>query len=285
VRFTLTALLALFVAAPEIAFAAARNPQMEKARQLIEDAEFDQALKVLNDVLSQSDLTDAVLVSGYELQGTAYLYLGKETLARQAFEKLLQAEPDHELPKGTSSKIRSLFEQLRAGRKGFKPVKLTFDKVSSAKAGKPLELKAQVADLPEGAKVRLYYRRSGSESYSSTSFSASGGGDFVALVPAFELPIESSEYALEYYVEVGDPTGRRVAGVGDALSPMLLRVSAAKEGGGGAEPAVEQSEAWYQKWWVWTIAGAVAVGAGVGIAVPLLANKQANLPITVRIQQ
>jgi tetratricopeptide (TPR) repeat protein len=271
----------LLLLAPSVAFPAASKP-VEKARQLIEEAEFEPALKVINEALGSPDNSDAVLVQLYELQGTAYLFLSKEDKARASFERLLQADPDHQLPKSTSNKIRSLFEQVRAERK---PVKLTHATVTTAKPGERLDVRAQISDVPQGAKTRLYYRRAGTEGYSSTSFAAEGA-DYVAKVPAFELPVEDAEYALEYYLEVGDATGRRVAGVGDALSPLRVRISAKAEPAAptGPAPAVAQDESWYQKWWVWTIVGAVVVGAGVGAGVALTQPKDATVPITVTVK-
>jgi len=282
--------LAMLLSAPTGLWAVPRNTLIDKARQLIEEAEFDQAIRVINDALVQPDNSDAMLVSLYELQGTAYLYLGQQEKARSAFEKLLQAAPDHELPKGTSSKIRSLFERVREDQKTNKvrPVKLSHTKLATAPAGQRLDVDAQITDLPTGARARLYYRRAGTEAYSSTTFASEGGADYVAHVPAFELPTDSGEYALEYFLEIADAGGRRLAGVGDALSPIAVHVVAAKgsgEGGTEAAPAA-MSEAWYQKWWVWTIVGVVAAGAvGTAVAVNLMKDNNATLPMTIKVQQ
>jgi hypothetical protein len=149
----------------------------------------------------------------------------------------LQAAPDHQLSKGTSSKIRSLYEKVREDQKANKvrPVKVSHEKIATAPAGERLDVPAQIANLPTSAKARLYYRRAGTEAYSSTTFASEGGGDYVAHVPAFELPTESGEYALEYFVEIADSGGRRLAGVGDGLDPISVHVVAKKGSGGGAE--------------------------------------------------
>ncbi len=280
-------LLALSLSLPTLA--ASRLGPVEKARQLIEDAEFDQALKVLNDGLAAPDNSDAMLVSLYELQGTAYLYLGKEDKARQSFERLLQASPDHELPKGTSSKLKALYEQVRNDAKSLrlKPVKLAHDKLDRVKPGERLDVRAKITDLPQGAKARLYYRRSGTEAFSSTSFQLETGTDYVARVPAFELPAEPNEWALEYYLEV-DASGRRLSGVGDSLAPLSMRVLAADDTGPGETPppTVDASDPWYKKWWVWTIVGVVVVGAAAGTTAAVLSSSNdATVPVTVKVQQ
>ncbi|MBI5543581.1 MAG: hypothetical protein HY901_06810 [Deltaproteobacteria bacterium] len=286
VRLGLLLAVSLAVSAPLSAWAARASTPSDQARALIEEAEFEQALKVINEALSQADLTDAALLSLYELQGTAQLFLGNRNAARQSFERLLQVQPSFELPKGTSAKIRALFQEVAESAQ-FKPVKLTHQRLSAAPAGDRLDVPAQISDLPKGAKARLYYRRGGSEGYSSTSFVLQERSDYLARIPAFEVPAESSDYVLEYYLEVGDSTGRRLAGIADALDPIKVRISARPQSAGDeTSPAVvEASEAWYQKWWVWTIVGAVAVGAGVAVVVPLMSNGGAELPVTVRIQQ
>jgi hypothetical protein len=43
---------------------------------------------------------------------------------------------------------------------------------------------------------------------------------------------------------------------------------------GGATAASSGGPRWYERWWVWTIVGAVAVGAGVGAAVALAAGDE-----------
>jgi hypothetical protein len=237
---------------------------------------------VINDALGSPDNSDAILVQIYELQGTAYLFLGREDKARYSFERLLQAEPDYQLPKTTSNKIRALFEQVRAERK---PVKLTHTPLATARPGERLDVRAQVADLPAGAKTRLYYRRAGTEAYSSTSFSAEGA-DYVARIPAFELPAEDSEYALEYIP--GDRRRRRAAAWRGRATRSRRCASASRRGrspppagrpggrrGRGLVPEVVGVDP----------RGAVAVGAGVGVGVALTQPKDATLPITVTVVQ
>lgn len=279
------ALLLLLASPAALAAAPLRSPQLDEARQLVEEAEFESAIKILHDALSQPDNSDAMLAALYELQGTAYLYLGREEKAHQAFERLLQASPDHELPKGTSTKIRTLFEQVREDTRGRRvnPAKLAHEPLTRATQGERLDVRAEISDVPQGAKARLYYRRAGTEGYSSTSFAPEADG-WLARIPAFELPEESADYALEYYLEIGDAGGRRLAGVGDALGPLSVRVSSAADAPAAPAAAIAPSEAWYQKWWVWTIAGVVVAGAAAAVAVPLALDDGTTLPVTIKVQ-
>lgn len=258
-------------------------PQVERARKLIEDAEFEEALQRINDALAQPDNGDDLLAALYELQGTTYLYLGREAPARASFEKLLQAAPDHELPRGTSAKIRKLFEAVREDTRArrLRPVRVVHEALAEAPAEARLDVSASIQDMPAAARARLYYRRAGTEGYSSAGFAPEEGARFAARIPAFELPAEPSPYALEYYIEVSDAAGRRLAGAGDALKPFSVRIP----GSAGAAAPAAAEDPWYRKWWVWTLGGAVAAGAAAAVAVPLLTSeKQGKLPVTIRIQ-
>lgn len=278
--------LGLLAAAP--AFAARRavhSREIDKVRQLIAEAEFDRALAEIGRALAQQHNTDLMLGTLYEQQGTAYLYLGNEDKARESFERLFQAVPDFDLAPGTSPKLRSLFEQVKSdvARRMLQPVTVAHQPPPRAEPGSRLDLEAQIGSMPEAARARLYYRRAGTESYSSTFFAELEGGRQRAQIPAFELPEQASEYALEYYIEVADGAGRRLAGAGNALEPLLVKVAAAR--GQAPDPSSVSEERWYQRWWVWAIAGGVAAGAGAAIAVPMLLDQQATLPVTVKVQQ
>ena len=78
------------------------GPELQRALKQLEDGDFDRAVETLERGLSRPDLTDAQLVEMYRLLGLASLYLGREEKAREAYEKLLQAMPDYELPRATS---------------------------------------------------------------------------------------------------------------------------------------------------------------------------------------
>lgn len=93
-----------------------RMPEIDKANEQVDSGDFEEAIKTLQQGLSQPDLTDDQLAEMYRLLGLAHLYLGNEEKARDAFEKLLQARPDYELPKSAPPKIRALYARIRFTR-------------------------------------------------------------------------------------------------------------------------------------------------------------------------
>ncbi len=280
------ALLATCVAALAWAQPAPKLPELQKAAQQVDAGDFEEAVKTLDQALGQPELTDDQLAEAYRLLGLAHLYLGNEEKARDAYEKLLQARPDYELPRSAPPKIRTLYARIKddVRKRRVKPVTLTFEPPDAVKGGDPLRLPVHIEDLALGAKPRLFFRRAGREAYSSVDLVRNKGTktEFTATVPAFELPEEAEGYPVEYYLEVSDAAQRRLAGKGDAFNPLSFKV--AGRGVSEAGPAVAPSSPWYKSPWLWVGVG-VVVAAGVTTGVVLATQQQTGtLPITVRVE-
>jgi len=275
-------LLAIGLAAGSaLAQPAPKLPELEEASGQIDSGDFEEAVKTLGRALNQPELTDDQLAEAYRLLGLANLYLGNEDKARDAYEKLLQARPDYELPRSAPPKIRTLYARIKddVRKRRVKPVTLAFEPPSEVKGGEPLRLPVHIEDLALGAKPKLFFRRAGKEAYSRNKGSKTG---FTATVPAFELPEEAEAYPVEYYVEVADAAQRRLAGKGDAFNPSSFRVAAKAQ---AAEPvAVAPSSPWYKSPWLWVGVGVVVAG-GVAAGVVVATQPQSGtLPITIRVE-
>ncbi len=261
-----------------------RMPELEKATEQVDSGDFEEAIKTLQQGLSQPDLTDDQLAEMYRLLGLAHLYLGNEEKARDAFEKLLQARPDYELPKSAPPKIRGLYARIKEDikKRRVRPVTLSLPVLDPVTGGQPVVIAAQIEDLSLGARAKLFFRRAGNQSYSSADFTRKKGSkeDFQATVPAYEVPLEEAAYELEYYVEVADAAQRRLAGRGDAFSPLSFRVNPRVSEG----PPPELSRPWYKNPLVWIGIG-VGVAAVTTTAVVLATQRQTGtLPITITIE-
>lgn len=280
----LTALLLLAPVAPAFG-QVPKLPELDQATQQVDAGDFEEAIKTIEGGLSQPDLTDAQLAELYRLLGLAHLYLGHEEKARDAFEKLLQARPDYELPKSAPPKIRGLYARIKEDikKRRVRPVTLTLPALDPVPGAQPVAIAALIEDLSLGAKAKLFFRRAGNQSYSSVDFVRKKGSkeDFTATIPAYEVPQEEAGYALEYYVEVADAAQRRLAGRGDAFTPLTLKVNPKVSEG----PAtVEPSSPWYKNPWVWVGVG-VGVAAVATTAVVLSQQKQTGtVPITITIE-
>lgn len=279
---TLTTLL-LLVSAPAFAQVAPKNEALTKGQQQVDDGDFEDAVKTLEAGIGAPDLTDEQLAEMYRLLGLAHLYLNNEDRARDAFEKLLQARPDYELPKSTPPKIRTLYARIKDDirKRRVRPVTLTVTGVPEQAPGNAVTVESRIDDMALGAKAKLFYRRSGAQNYSSTDFirDRTDRSLYRATIPAFELPEEAAAYDLEYYVEVADAAQRRLAGRGDPFTPQSFRVTAK-----AVVDEAEKPKAWYQNPWVWVGIGAGAAAVTTGAVLLATQKPTGTLPITIQIE-
>jgi tetratricopeptide (TPR) repeat protein len=258
------------------------RPEIPRAQEQIENGEFEEAVKTLEAGLDAPDVTDDQLVELYRLLGVTSLYLGDEERAREAYEKLLQARPDYELPRSTPPKIRNLYARLKEDIKNrrVRPVTLQVDPIPDAPGGEPVVAAAQIEDMALGARARLFYRRAGAQAYSSVDFTRERGNKerYVATIPAYELPAAAVAYEVEYYFEVADAAQRRLAGRGDSFNPLVFQIAPES----GAVATVGE-RAWYKSPWLWVAVGAVAVAGTAGAVVYATSEERGRVPITVRV--
>jgi tetratricopeptide (TPR) repeat protein len=264
------------------------GPRLEalgRAQQLLDDGDFEATVAALTKVLEQEDLTDDQLAETYRLLVLANLYLGNEEKARDDFEKLLQARPDYELPKGTPPKIRTLYARIKEDikKRRVRPVTLTLAPLTAAEGNADIDVPARLENLGLGARARLFYRRAGAQSFSSTDFVREKGSrtEFRATIPSFAVPQEETSWELEYYVEIADAAQRRLAGRGDAYNPLPLTIAAKAKGDGPvAGPA---AAAWYKNPWVWVGVGIGAAAIATGAVLIATQQQQGTLPIKIQI--
>lgn len=264
---------------------APRNEAIGQAQQQVDEGDFEDAVKTVEAAILEPELTDEQLAELYRLLGLAHLYLGHEDKARDAFEKLLQAQPDYELPASAPKKTKTLYARIKDDirKRRVRPVTLTLTPVGETAGNEAVVVEARIEDLALGARSRFFYRRAGAQNFSSIDF-VRGKADrtaFTATVPAFALPTEEQTYEVEYYVEVTDAVQRRLAGKGDAFNPLSFHVLAKKADAAAAGPVPAYKSPWL---WVGIGLGVAAVaGAAVGIGVAT-SNQTATLPVKIQIE-
>ncbi len=129
----------------------------------------------------------------------------------------------------------------------------------------PFVVHAVVTDNVAVARVRLYFRAEGAEGYRTIEMAPARGGSYRATIPAHH----PSDRAIEYFIQAEDTAGN-IGLRGGAFEPLRIAdPSAAPPGEFGTRlamqtPAEPEQKPWYKKWWVWTIAGAVIIGAVAG---------------------
>lgn len=260
-----------------------RNEAVQKAAQQVDEGDFEDAIRTVEKGIEQPDLTDDQLAELYRLMGLSHLYLGNEDKARDAFEKLLQARPDYELPRSAPPKIRALYARIKDDirKRRVRPVTLTVTPVTEAPGDAAVVVEASIDDMALGAKAKLFYRRAGAQSFSSIDFARGKvRSEYSATVPAFEVPAEEQSYEVEYFVEVADAAQRRLAGRGDPYNPLTFRVAAKKS---AAAPVAEATPI-YKSPWLWIGLGLGAAAATTGIVLLATGNQTATLPVKIQIE-
>jgi tetratricopeptide (TPR) repeat protein len=262
-----------------------RNEFIDVAQRQIDGGDFEAAVASLEEGIDQAELSEAQLAEIYRLLGLAHLYLGEEEKARDAFEKLLQARPDYDLPKATPPKIRTLYGRIKddVRKRRVRPVTLTVAAVGPVSAERAVEISARLENLALGARARLFYRRAGMQSFSSADFVRDKVSriDYRAGIPAYEVPQEQTSYEIEYYVEVSDAAQRRLAGRGDAFNPLSFQV--AGQGRSGSSAPVVTSPPWYQNPWVWLGVGVGVAAATTGLVLVATQEKTGTIPIKIQV--
>ena len=115
-----------------VAMAAAPTPtqRLNDARKLVEDLQYEQALKTLNAALDQSREVDhETLVGLYLISGVAWAALDKPAKAKEAFQRLLSIEPGYELSKDLPPRTRTPFFEAKTWLSGTTPVTLKVEPV------------------------------------------------------------------------------------------------------------------------------------------------------------
>jgi hypothetical protein len=149
-------------------------------------------------------------------------------------------------------------------------------------AGKDLIIQATITDNAAVKEATLFYRPEGNTEYLRVNMNPIGNNIYTAAIPQKDVV----EPGIEYYIQSSDKACN-IAMRGFAFSPLVIAVAPVLPPSGGEkkEPVVAippstpadelglkteepATPAWYKKWWVWTIVGAVvivgAVAAGGG---------------------
>jgi tetratricopeptide (TPR) repeat protein len=265
---------------------APRNLAIDTAQKQVDAGDFEEAVRTIEEGIGDPELSDEQLAEMYRLLGLASLSLGNEARARQAYEKLLQAQPDYELPRSVSPRIVAIYARIKEDikKRRVRPVTLTVAAPADVRAGQPLAVDAIIEDLSLGAKARLFYRRGGAQSFSFTTFTKVKGKQnaFTAVVPAFELPIENTAYDLEYFVEVADAAQRRLAGRGDPFNALRVQIPPPQTSAGASGAPLPVT----QRAWFWVVVGvAVAAAAATTVAVVASQPRTGTVPVTIQFQE
>jgi len=231
------------VVAPSAYAADAPDPYLVKARELMDEAEYTAAAKVIRQGLARDELTGDGLVEHYLLEATCYASLNKTGQARSSFVKLLTINPRYRMDNSVSPKVRQIFDDVREeiGAVSDPESTITAEHIPVGTRAPATAVPVKIALSGDGvdekvARVVVHVRRLGTSDYSrldatkaDADKSAGAGRTFNAEIPPLLVGEEPESYAMEYFVEVQDGEGKLVTGVGTRGLPLTFLVATRAE--------------------------------------------------------
>jgi tetratricopeptide (TPR) repeat protein len=253
---------------------------LQRARELFDEMEYQQAHAAAGLALQQPEAGPAELAEAYRLQGLSLSALEQADEALAAFRCMLSIDPAAQLPPDTSPKLAAPFYQAVAMAREIQPIGLSLAQNGPrATPGGKLQVLLKSDPLGMVRGVRLVSRQSAGAWTRGPAIDLATAGQ-----AALELPNPgaggvpgSASAVVEYYLEALTAAGGVLARLGGVEQPF--RLDAAPRVADEAVPVVdvdsrddetvEEASPWYETWWFWTAVGAVVVGTAVGLGVGL----------------
>ena len=234
--------------------AAAKGAEALKLAQSFHAAgQLGDAAGVLDRLLREPGNGRDLLAEGYLLRGRVAAGQGDVLAAEVQFRRALELAPQAELaqPRGQEA---AAFEAARktVGPGGLRLVQAPLGEAQAGVAAK-IDIKVEGDSEKLVAALELGYRNADTGAFLTarakppTTLSVPG----VSMTPGARI---------DYYVRALDEHGGVVAESGTPTLPFRLQVAVPEEL--TERQAARRPKQWYEKWWVWTIAGAVVIGAG-----------------------
>lgn len=226
------------------------HPELDRAKRLASELEFDAALAAFDAALVSGELTREELI---ELLGERSLVLHalhrKNDLVRD-FVWLSALAPDYRLDLRAAPDLTALWNSVRDQGRGALKVEL------QAESGAPGELDARATlsgTVPEGARARLWIRR--------------GTGGFEALLLSELHETLPKGGTVELYAQATGLGGVVIAQDYAAADPLRVTVAARRH-----EPndPVDGSPSWARRHRGWLIGGAAAVVVAAAVVTGVL---------------
>jgi tetratricopeptide (TPR) repeat protein len=229
---------------------------LEQGAKALADFRAEDAVQLLERAKAEGPYLRADYIKLYEELGVAYAYLERNQDALQAFDMLLALDPGRAISYTLSPKVTFLFEQAR-GRSGDRvapTIDVRWPLALTTSEAIPIDLEV-VAD-PKGflKHAKLHHRLRGAPRFDVVELDLAVTAipnrvDLPALAVAARRP-----EVVELYLTAYDERGNEVYTWGSEARPREVALR------------FEPPEPWFEKWWVWAIAGTV-VAAGASAAV------------------
>jgi hypothetical protein len=230
---------------------AAPASKLADARKLVDDLDYEGALKALDGAEKTEGNDRATLAEIYTLQGIAWGTLGKEAKTRDAFRKLLLIAPEATLPPDLPPRVRTPFFEAKDWASTNGPLLAVASAELSEGNVRSVKVLIEKDVLRLARSVRFHLKSDGADQTTDAPLAANQA---VALV---------GKPSVRWWAEVLNERGGVVHEVGSAQKP---REDAAVSALGAAplESSAPVSGDWRRPMGI-AVAAAGAVAAGVGV--------------------
>jgi hypothetical protein len=228
------------------------HPDLDEAKRLAADLEFDAALGAFDKALKSGDLTRAELVLLLSERVLVLHALHRKDALVQDFIWLSALSPDHRLDLRAAPDLTALWTSVRDQGRGLLKVEL----VAEAKPSGVVEARATLTGtVPEGARAQLWLRRP--------------AGAFVALpLPELHESAEPGSSVALYAQAVG--LGNVVLAEDHTPNDPLHIMIGATDAPGESQGPSEREPSWARRHKGWLIGGAVVLVAAAAVVTGVL---------------
>jgi len=265
---------------------ASGEADFQKVKRLYDQLYFKEAMLLCDGIIDAGRNRREALLELLLYRALIAASSGRETMAVDTFKRLLSIAPETTLGRGHAPRIRRAFAAASRWQERNKPLSVTVEAPEAASVRSPVlvRLVPTVDPLAIVQRATLHARVAGASKY---RYYRTEGPKLEWRV-AVPTTATSANPWMEYYVVAQDRAFNDVVTVASAKEPRRIKlldaplpISALPL---APPPRRPRERPLVQRWWLWTIVGAVVVGAAVGVGVGVGARRPAetvNAPITL----
>jgi len=268
------------------------DPVLTQAQFAMDDAEYEKALKWIEQGLKRSELSTQTLEKLYWMEGTCYISLEMPQKALTSFQKLLAVSPEYNPSPMSPPKLLRMFEDAKKQHNKKHDLKINLQPRSTPMNAQKANTPVPVRLVVDGAqnkqviqRVVLYVQPPGDKAFKSLDALSTDENmqTFLATVPIEWLSEKNKPYKVKYYWEILGSNNVLLSNLGTAQAPLNFRVQARQATPENvkteATPTVNKTPIYI------ALAVSTVVIAGIVTAVILSQPQTASATVTVSCEQ
>lgn len=273
-------LFILIILIPQIAFS--QRSELNDITTYFDNAQYQECYTLLNKTLrdgrnSRMDLS------------FIYLYLGmlnaaedQRDMAVEYYKKAISLNPEITLSENLPPKLTEPFEEVRSQGVTELSLSVEFPEEIGQKTNSQIGIIINGGEVAIAKQVVLYHRLNSSSQFRTKSISIDNQNIIQMPIPE---GLSNENDALQFYIVLTDEFHNLIDRFGNDNDPYSITFNESLQPVTDT-PFQEIQENWYQKWWVWTIIGAVVIGgAATGIALGLTSGEESAIFTRITISQ